>query len=214
MFIVIEGGDATGKTTVCNFLEQYLTHAGFDFVSTREPGGTPMGEYLREAWVNPNYTMDGMTELLLVSAVRRQHIQETIKPALAEGKVVLCSRFVHSTLAHREAAGVDTDDITDVVEMSTEGFRPDLTILLDLPVEIARARMHLRGEPDRIEQKGDDYHRKVREIYLEYARDNPEEVQVIDAKQSLPNMAADVLRAVVTALNERTDHTVLGATPA
>lgn len=198
MFIVIEGGDASGKTTICESLGSYLRDQQIDHQVTREPGGTMMGEYIRPVFINPLVKLDGVTELLLLGAMRRQHLQETILPALDAGKVVVCSRFTASTHAFQGAAGVDVHTIDNIMAEAMGDYRqPDLTILLDVPVEVALERMTNRGELDRIESKGPEYHQHVRDLFLEYAHGNPEEVVVIDASQPLDEVRKQVFATVM-----------------
>lgn len=199
-FVSLEGGEGAGKTTVLNALRDALLQAGHDVVSTREPGGTPMAEQIRNLLLN--VPVDGVqhepptaeTELLLMFAARAQHVRETILPALARGAWVISDRFTDSSYAYQGGGrGIDPAFIAEL-EHHVVGIQPGLTLLLDLGV--AQGRERTRGRdlyPDRIERERDDFFEKVRSAFLARARAEPERMRVIDATQSAAEVAADAV---------------------
>ncbi|NOT89347.1 MAG: dTMP kinase [Lysobacter sp.] len=199
-FVSLEGGEGAGKTTVLNALRDALQQAGHDVVSTREPGGTPMAEQIRNLLLN--VPVDGVqheppaaeTELLLMFAARAQHVRETILPALARGAWVISDRFTDSSYAYQGGGrGIDPTFIAEL-EHHVVGIQPGLTLLLDLGV--AQGRERTRGRdlyPDRIERERDDFFEKVRGAFLARARAEPERMRVIDATQSAAEVAADAV---------------------
>jgi dTMP kinase len=210
-FVSLEGGEGAGKTTVLNALRDALQQAGHDVVSTREPGGTPMAEQIRNLLLN--VPVDGVqheppaaeTELLLMFAARAQHVRETILPALARGAWVISDRFTDSSYAYQGGGrGIDAAFIVEL-EHRVVGIQPGLTLLLDLGV--AQGRERTRGRdlyPDRIERERDDFFEKVRGAFLARARAEPERMRVIDATQSAAEVAADavaILRMFIARTN-------------
>jgi dTMP kinase len=199
-FVSLEGGEGAGKTTVLNALREALQQAGHEVVSTREPGGTPMAEQIRDLLLN--VPVDGVqhenpaaeTELLLMFAARAQHVHETIRPALARGAWVISDRFTDSSYAYQGGGrGLDSDFIAEL-ERRVVGLKPGLTLLLDLGV--AQGRERTRGRdlyPDRIERERDEFFENVRRAFLDRARAEPERVRVIDATQKAAEVAADAV---------------------
>ncbi len=187
MFITVEGGEGVGKSTNLAFIRQYLQENGHSVVDTREPGGTPLGEQIREILLDHRQNAMAVdTELLLMFAARAQHIAQVIKPALAEGKTVLCDRFTDATYAYQGGGrGVDMERIAALEEWVQGGLRPDLTLLLDLPVDVGLARAGQRSAPDRFEREAQEFFLRVRQAYLEQARREPRRYRVIDAAQPL-----------------------------
>lgn len=210
-FVSLEGGEGAGKTTVLNALRDALQQAGHEVVSTREPGGTPMAEQIRNLLLN--VPVDGLqheppaaeTELLLMFAARAQHVRETILPALARGAWVISDRFTDSSYAYQGGGrGIDAEFIAEL-EQRVVGIQPGLTLLLDLGV--AQGRERTRGRdlyPDRIERERDDFFEKVRGAFLARARAQPERMRVIDATQSAAEVAADAV-AILRMFIARTD---------
>lgn len=210
-FVSLEGGEGAGKTTVLNALRDALQQAGHEVVSTREPGGTPMAEQIRNLLLNA--PVDGVqheppaaeTELLLMFAARAQHVRETILPALARGAWVISDRFTDSSYAYQGGGrGIDDEFIAEL-EQRVVGIQPGLTLLLDLGV--AQGRERTRGRdlyPDRIERERDDFFEKVRSAFLARARAQPERMRVIDATQSAAEVAADAV-AILRMFIARTD---------
>ena len=186
-FITVEGIEGVGKTTNIGFIHQQLQAAGRDVVLTREPGGTPLGEAVRGLLLDPAYTgMDSTCELQLMFAARAEHLAKVVWPALEKGQWVLCDRFTDATYAYQGGGrGIDTSVIARLEELVQGDFRPDLTLLLDVPVEIGLARAGKRGALDRFEQEKVEFFERVRSAYLELARRYPERYRVIDAGQPL-----------------------------
>jgi dTMP kinase len=183
-FITFEGIEGAGKSTQMALLAAALRGQGVDCVCTREPGGTPAGEVIRDILLHRNATpLDDETELLLVFAARAQHLAQVIRPALAEGKVVICDRFTDATYAYQGAGrGIAPERIAVLEDWVQGGLRPDLTLLLDAPVTTGRARARARSaDPDRFERERPAFFGRVRAGYLELARREPDRVAVIDA---------------------------------
>ncbi len=186
-FITVEGIEGVGKTTNIGFIHKLLSDAGKDVVLTREPGGTPLGEAIRGLLLDPQYKgMDPDCELQLMFAARAEHLARVIRPAVEAGQWVLCDRFTDATYAYQGGGrGLDTDKITALEQLVQEDFRPDLTLLLDVPVEIGLERASNRSTPDRFEQEQVEFFERVRQAYLEMARTHDGRYRVIDASQPL-----------------------------
>ena len=189
-FITIEGGEGAGKSTAQRFIADRLAERGITVVQTREPGGTPLAEAIRQTLLS----IDGeapveMTELLLVFAARAQHLAKVIEPALSNGKWVLSDRFTDATYAYQGAArGLSTATILNLEQLVQSGRKPDKVLILDLPPEIGMARARSRGELDRFEREDHDFYERVRAGYLARAKAMPERYSVIDAGQGLPQV--------------------------
>lgn len=194
-FITVEGGEGVGKTTNLDFIEASLRAQGRDVVRTREPGGTPLAESVRELLLTPREEqVSDLTELLLVFAARAQHLEQVIKPALAAGKWVLCDRFTDATYAYQGAGrGMDMSAITILEQLVQQTLRPDLTLLLDVPVEIGMARASARSAPDRFESEQLQFFEAVRNLYLQRAEAEPDRFAVIDASPELPLVQQQIL---------------------
>ena len=187
LFITLEGPEGAGKSTNREYLAECLRRQGLDVLMTREPGGTPLAERIRELLLAPSAEpMASDTELLLVFAARAQHLAQVIRPALARGCVVLCDRFTDATYAYQGGGrGLSTSRIA-VLEAFVQGdLRPDLTLIFDLPVEVGLARAAARGRLDRFEQEGQAFFQAVRQAYLQRAAAQPQRYRIIDAGQSL-----------------------------
>ena len=186
-FITVEGIEGVGKTTNIEFIHKWLLAAGKDVVVTREPGGTPLGEAIRGLLLDPQYTgMDSTCELQLMFAARAEHLARVIRPALEEGQWVLCDRFTDATYAYQGGGrGIDTDTIARLEALVQGEFRPDITLLLDVPVEVGLARASKRGDLDRFEQEKVEFFERVRQAYLDMARQYTARYRVIDASQPL-----------------------------
>jgi len=195
-FITLEGIEGVGKTTNLAFVRAQLEAAGRVVVQTREPGGTPLGEALRGLLLDPAYTgMDALCELQLMFASRAEHLARLIHPALDSGKDVLCDRFTDATYAYQGGGrGMDMALIARLEELVQGDFRPDLTLLLDVPVEIGLARAGQRSAPDRFEQERFDFFERVRAAYLERARRYPERFRVIDTGRPVDAVQDDLRR--------------------
>ena len=182
-FISFEGGEGAGKSTQIRRLAERLQAAGYDVVVTREPGGSPGAEAIRELLVNGAADRwSPVTETLLMYAARRDHVERVIRPALARGAVVLCDRFADSTRAYQGAGGdAPATLIASLEDHVLGGTVPNLTLILDLPAEVGLTRAEARGGAARFESKGLEFHRRLRAGYLEIARVEPERCVVIDA---------------------------------
>lgn len=212
LFITIEGGEGVGKSTNITALEQYLRNNDIPLVMTREPGGTPLGEGVRELLLQTGEApVSTLTELMLVFAARAQHIAEVIEPALARGDWVISDRFTDATYAYQGGGrGLDLAVIRQLENLVQGALRPDLTILLDVPVEIGMARARGRGELDRIEQEDLAFFERVRSTYLELASNGGGRYRVVDASQRLEDVERDVLRIGEELLACRATHGARG----
>ena len=196
-FITLEGIEGAGKSTQIAPLMEALRHHGVDALATREPGGTPEAEAIRALLVDPAYrSLYGDAELLLVFAARAEHIERVIEPALARGRWVVSDRFTDATFAYQGAGrGIAAPRIADLETWVQGDLRPDLTLVLDLPVSQGRARIRGRGV-DRFEREDDAFFERVRSAYLARARAAPERYRIIDASRSRPDTATAIRRAV------------------
>ncbi|MCK5387117.1 MAG: dTMP kinase [Gammaproteobacteria bacterium] len=186
-FITVEGTEGVGKSTNMAFIEGWLKKAGKELVITREPGGTELGEKLRTVLLDAKEkAMCDDTELLLMFAARAQHLQQVIQPALNAGKWVLCDRFTDSTYAYQGGGrGIDMSRIAQLEQWVQGERRPDMTLILDLPIDIGLERAGKRSTPDRFELEKHDFFNKVRDTFLARAAENPERYAVIDASPSI-----------------------------
>jgi dTMP kinase len=190
--VTIDGGEGAGKSTVMAALTQLFEQRGLRWLQTREPGGTPAGEAMRQVLLNPALgALCAESELLLMFASRAQLVREVIQPALASGTWVLCDRFTDASFAY-QGGGRDIDvGIIAELERWAAGMRPDLSLLLDLPVDTGLARVRLRGEPsDRIEREAQTFFERVRAAYRQRAASEPQRWRVIDASEDQSNVAA------------------------
>jgi dTMP kinase len=196
LFITVEGGEGVGKSTNLAFLESFLRDHGVDVVVSREPGGTQLGEEIRELLLLVrSERVSSTTELLLMFAARAQHISELIEPALAAGKWVLCDRFTDATYAYQSGGrGVDVQTVRRLEDLVQGSLRPDYTVLLDVAVTTGMARARGRGELDRIEQETMEFFERVRASYLELAENSSGRFRVIDASVSLEEVQQQLLK--------------------
>ena len=194
MFITVEGTEGVGKSSNLAFIEQWLTAAGKQVVMTREPGGTPLGESIRGLLLDAKQTsMCDDTELLLMFAARAQHIQQVIKPALQENKWVVCDRFTDATYAYQGGGrGIDMKRIAQLEAWVQGELKPDLTLLLDLPVAAGLQRAGARSAPDRFEQEQQAFFERVRTTYLQRAEQFPQQYRIIDAAPALEQVQAQI----------------------
>lgn len=198
MFVTFEGPDGAGKTTQLRLLANYLQKEGLVVCSTREPGGTLLGDRIRGLLLDPlNSEMCPRTEALLYMAARAQHVAELILPALARGEVVISDRYADSTTVYQGVARkLSRKDLDQLNCFATTGLVPDLTILLDGEVAALRSRMEDRGVPDRIELEGFDFQQKVREGFLELAAREPERIKVVEQFGGIEQVHHEVRRLV------------------
>ncbi|MCG8017479.1 MAG: dTMP kinase [Candidatus Thiodiazotropha sp. 'RUGA'] len=203
-FITVEGGEGAGKSSNLDFIRNLLNSAGKQVVFTREPGGTPLGEAIRDLLLGHQHTgMADDTELLLMFAARAEHLQQKIIPALQQGQWVLCDRFTDASYAYQGAGrGLASDRIASLEQFVQGGLRPDLTLLLDLPVEQGLARAGQRSEPDRFEKQEMSFFEKVRAGYLEIAAREPHRVKIVDASKPLQTVQQQINRVVSAFLEQ------------
>lgn len=193
LFIVLEGGDGAGKTTQARFLDQWLEAWAVPHLLTREPGGSWLGSRIRELLLDPDSgPISPKAEALLYNADKAQHLADVVRPALGRGEVVVSDRYVDSTIAYQGAGRVlDPQEVRRLAEWATDGLVPDLTVLLDADVEATSGRLTSR---DRLEAAGDDFHRRVRQHFLELASHDPGRYLVLSASDPREDIAAAVRR--------------------
>ena len=203
-FITLEGPEAGGKSTQVSRLKELLEAKGIRYTITREPGGTRIGDRLREILLDPDSKLASKTEILLYAASRAQLVDEVIRPALARGEVVICDRYVDSSISYQAYGAVeDVDEVSQINKIATSGLLPDRTYLLDLPVEITQQRLLKRGSsPDRIEQRSLLYHQRVRQGYLTLARLEPDRIMIVDATQTEQDVFSMIKRDFLRLLSK------------
>lgn len=190
LFITVEGPDGAGKSTLVAELNKKLQDAlNVAFISTREPGGSDIAEKIREVIIDPeNKEMDAKTEALLFAASRRQHIIETIKPALSRGELVLCDRFVDSSIAYQGAGrGIGVEEVATLNQFATENLTPDLTLYLDVDAQVGLNRIGHKNsdrKKDRLELEEVSFHNRVRDAYLTLLENNADRIRLIDASKT------------------------------
>jgi dTMP kinase len=211
-FITFEGIDGCGKSTQLRMLASVLRMRNLEVVTTREPGGTPLGQKLRYALLEAEGQVDPLAELLLYAADRAQHVRALVRPALSSGHIVLSDRYADSTVAYQGAGRFFSQRfepffIDNIVALATGGLKPDLTVLFDLPVAEARERASHRtrnGRPgDRLDSEDETFHTRVREAYLRIASDEPERVRLVNASDSIEETHVRVLDIVIPFLENR-----------
>jgi dTMP kinase len=195
--ITVEGIEGVGKSTNLAFVAEELRRAGHEVLLTREPGGTPLGEKIRELLLQPDSEIVPMAELLLMYAARTAHLETVVLPALRSGRWVICDRFTDASHAYQGGGrGISRDTIEALDHLVTGGLRADLTLLLDVSLEVSVSRQSGRAERDRFEREAGQFFSRVRERYLELAKEYPERIQVINAARSLPEVQAEISRAL------------------
>lgn len=201
MFITLEGPEGSGKTTAVNSAVAELEKLGYQIVRTREPGGTDIAEQIRNVILDKaNTAMDSRTEALLYAASRRQHLVEKVWPAVKEGKIVICDRYLDSSLAYQGGArGLGIDNVLNINMFATEGTFPDLTLLFDIEPEIGLARIAANAdrEVNRLDLEKLDFHRKVRNTFLDLAKRYPDRFVIIDASKSQEEVAKATLDTIL-----------------
>ena|SRR5579862_1891895 len=196
-FVSLEGVEGSGKSTLCGRLIERLAGSGIAAIATREPGGTALGDRVRALFLDPEFTIDARAEALLVNAARAQLVAEVIEPRLAEGTWVLSDRFATSTLAYQGfGRGLGRETLRAMAAFATQGLEPDLVLLVDVPLEVSRARHHARpGADDRVEAESDAFHARVRDGYLELARDD-KRIRILDGTLSETDLLEAAWREV------------------
>ena len=207
-FITFEGIDGSGKSTQLRLLANYLEQAGCDVLLTREPGGTPVGNRLRAALLDAQEEVDPLTELLVFAADRAQHVRRVLRPALESGQVVFSDRYADATAAYQGAGrGFSPELISEIIQLATEGLKPDLTLLFDLSVDdsTTRTRRRTNGSQrgDRLDSENAEFHTRVRDAYLQLAKLEPERIKVIRTNQPQESTHERVKEIVVPFLQGR-----------
>ena len=205
LFITLEGGEGAGKSTNLAFAQKWLQHTGREVLVTREPGGTELGERIREILLHSRELhMSPESEMLLMFASRAEHIAKVIRPALAAGKVVLCDRFTDATYAYQGAGrGIPSERIAAIENWVQGNLRPHLTLLFDVPVEAGRQRAGQRSVPDRFEQENNGFFVRVRAAYLARAAQEPKRMRIIDASQGLDKVEQQIAAVLHEVVNGR-----------
>ncbi|HYE64323.1 MAG TPA: dTMP kinase [Pyrinomonadaceae bacterium] len=207
-FITFEGIDGSGKSTQMRMIANVLRLRGLEVVTTREPGGTPLGKRLRAALLDSQEQVDPLAELLLYAADRAQHVRTLLRPALETGHIVLSDRYADATVAYQGAGrGFAPEVIAEVVALATGGLKPDLTLIFDLPVAAAVTRANRRTHDghmrDRLDIEDAEFYTRVRDAYLQIAAAEPERVRIIDASGSVEETHAHVTGVVMNFLKSR-----------
>ena len=204
LFITFEGPEGAGKTTVIQKIAERLAQENIDVLATREPGGIEIAEKIRSVILDPEHTaMDERTEALLYAAARSQHYFEKVRPALDAGKMVICDRFIDSSLAYQGyARGIGVDEVLSINEFAIGKKLPDVTILFDLAPEVGLARIHAHGgrEVNRLDVESLAFHNKVREGYLQLVERYPERIHVVNADQNIDRVVEDVWSLIYEAI--------------
>ena len=200
LFITLEGGEGAGKTTSLTFVRTFLEQAGKEVIVTREPGGTPLGEKIRALLLQGRDDMHADAELLLMFAARAEHLARVVLPALTAGAYVVCDRFTDATYAYQGGGrGVSAKRISALEDWVQQALRPDLTLLLDIPIDKGLKRAGQRSAPDRFERETLEFFERVRVSYLAIAAQEPQRVKVIDAGRDIPAVERQ-LRSVLETL--------------
>lgn len=201
LFITFEGADGCGKTTQLNLLKDYLENNGYEVVLTREPGGKGLGEKIREILLNYDGEVSNRCESFLFLADRAQNIDIIVNPAIEQGKIVLCDRHTDSSVAYQGyGRGLDINQINTLNNLATNNKKPDLTLVFDVDIETSMQRVG--NEKDRMESAGKDFFNRVRNGYLELAKQEPERIKVVDSTKSIQEVQKDVLEIIKTKLND------------
>ena len=199
LFVTFEGCEGSGKTTASKYIYNKLSDLGYQVIYSREPGGVDIAEQIRNVILDVNnIAMDVRTEALLYAASRRQHLVEVILPALEEGKIVICDRFIDSSLAYQGyARGIGMDEVWTINKFAIDTFLPDLTIYFDVDVETGLKRISTREQLDRLDRESLDFHHKVHEGYRLVCEKYPERIRVVDACQPLETVQQETLQLVM-----------------
>ena len=205
LFIALEGPDGSGKSTIIELLSYYLKNKGIDFIMTREPGGTLISEEIRDIILdNKNIDMSAETEALLYAASRGQHVHEKIRPSLEEGRLVLCDRFVLSSLAYQgKGRGLGIKEVKMINDFAIKGLYPDLILFFHVDPELTLKRKTRNLGGDRLEQEGRDFHKNVYEGYMEVLDMYPENIKIIDARKSIEEVLEQSIEEVENLLKKK-----------
>lgn len=190
-FITLEGVDGAGKTSHIEFIKEYLTNLKFDFIMTREPGGTELGERLRKILLHDEMTPK--TETILMFAARNEHIEKVIRPGLTSGAIVISDRFTDASYAYQSGGkGVEDEEIDVLKDLVQKNLQPDLTFLFDLPVEVSIKRLKKTRKLDKFEKEEKDFHENVRKKYLMIAKNNPKRFSVLNSEKSIDEIQSQI----------------------
>ena len=203
-FITLEGPDGSGKTTVTNAVCEKLEQMGYQIVHTREPGGIEIAEQIRSVILDPkNTAMDAKTEALLYAASRRQHLVERVFPALKQGKIVICERFLDSSLAYQGfGRQLGFDEVLSINLFATDNIYPDLTVYLDVDEEIGLSRLKDRSFKDRLDQESIDFHHRVSQGYKEVLKRFKDRICIVDASKPLDEVIDSTLNTILKLIND------------
>ena len=202
LFITFEGADGSGKTTQLNLMKSFLEEKGYEVVVTREPGALELGRKIREILLHYEGKVADKCEMFLFLADRAQHVETFIKPAINEGKIVLCDRHTDSTVAYQGyGRGQDVNLLKELNKIAVNGLEPDLTLLYDVSTETAQNRVG--SEKDRMESAGIEFHKKVRNGYLELQKENPERIKLINANNSIEKVFDDSKNIIIKLIQEK-----------
>ncbi|WP_416148097.1 dTMP kinase [Salipaludibacillus sp. HK11] len=208
LFITFEGGEGAGKTTVLQQVKEKFEQDGMQVIATREPGGSVIAEKVRDVILDPLHTeMDARTEALLYAAARRQHLVETVIPHVKKGGIVLCDRFVDSSLVYQGVArGIGIDEVLQLNLFATEGMMPDLTLYFDVKPEVGLARIaeHKGREFNRLDQESIAFHHKVRKAYLHLQEREPKRIHTIDASEQIGDVLTKSLQEIQAFMEKKT----------
>lgn len=201
LFIALEGGEATGKTTTAKVLKEKLEQEGYEVIITREPGGIPSAEAIRNNIMD--FHVDAKTELLLYLAARREHLVQKVMPALEQGKIVITDRFYLSSLVYQgHARGLGIDTVRELNHFVCDIY-PDLNIIIDIPVEVSMARKQNVDDINRLDLEGREFHQKVEEGYKLLANENKDMIEVIDGTQTIEHMIEDIYMTIKRAIDQK-----------
>lgn len=202
LFITFEGADGSGKTTQLNNVKSFLEEKGYDVVVTREPGALDIGQKIRNILLHHEGVVADRCEMFLFLADRAQHVETFIKPAIEDGKIVLCDRHIDSTIAYQGyGRGQNINLLKELNSIAVNGLNPDLTLLYDVSTETAQVRVG--NEKDRMESAGIEFHKKVRNGYLELQKENPERIKLINANNSIQTVFEDTKNIIIKLLQEK-----------
>lgn len=202
LFITFEGADGSGKTTQLNLVKDFLEKEGYDVVVTREPGALELGQKIRNILLHYEGVVADRCEMFLFLADRAQHVDTFIKPSIQDGKVVLCDRYIDSTVAYQGyGREQDIQLLKDLNNIAVNSLKPDLTLLFDVSTETAQQRVG--SEKDRLESSGLDFHRRVRNGYLELQKEEPNRIKLINANNSIENVYEQTKNTIINLLREK-----------